>query len=167
MVIGIDVAKAELVVATRPSGERWTVANDERGVRTLVERLRVEAPELVVLEATGGYELLCVAALAALALPVNRLWSLLTGVAAVFNGSAKSPHRIRVRFCAKQGRSAGEARQSRPTGEGLFTPAHDGGASSPSFGPEHSVVAIASSMSASGAASGARLMNSAKECARN
>ena len=65
MLIGIDVAKAELVVAARPSGERWTVLNDERGVRTLVERLRVEAPELIVLEATGGYELLCVAALAA------------------------------------------------------------------------------------------------------
>jgi transposase len=70
MLIGIDVAKAELVVAARPSGKRWTVANDERGVRTLVERLRVEGPELIVLEATGGYELLCVAALVALALPV-------------------------------------------------------------------------------------------------
>ncbi|MBA3343519.1 MAG: transposase [Gemmatimonadaceae bacterium] len=45
MLIGIDVAKAELVVAARPSGERWTVANDERGVRTLVERLRGKAPE--------------------------------------------------------------------------------------------------------------------------
>jgi transposase len=70
MVIGIDVAKAELVVAARPGGERWTAANDERGVRALVERLRRESPELVVLEATGGYELLCVAALVAAALPV-------------------------------------------------------------------------------------------------
>jgi transposase len=65
MLVGIDVSKAELVVAARPSGERWTVANDERGVRTLVERLTRDAPELVMLEATGGYELLCVAALAA------------------------------------------------------------------------------------------------------
>jgi transposase len=70
MVIGIDVAKAELVVAVRPSGERWAVTNDERGVRTLTERLRTERPELVVLEATGGYELLGVAALAAANLPV-------------------------------------------------------------------------------------------------
>ena len=70
MLIGIDVAKGELVVAARPSGERRTVANDERGVRTLVERIGVEAPELIVLEATGGYELLCVAALAAVGLPV-------------------------------------------------------------------------------------------------
>jgi len=70
MFLGIDVAKAELVVAARPSGERWTVANDERGVQALVERLRGGAPTLIVLEATGGYELLCVSALAAAALPV-------------------------------------------------------------------------------------------------
>jgi len=70
MLIGVDVAKAELVIAARPSGERWTVANDERGMRTLVDRLRREPPELIVLEATGGYELLCVAALVAAALPV-------------------------------------------------------------------------------------------------
>lgn len=70
MLIGIDVAKAELVVAARPSGDRWTVANDERGVRTLVDRLQRDTPELVVLEATGGYELLVVGALAAAQLPV-------------------------------------------------------------------------------------------------
>jgi len=70
MLIGIDVAKDELVVAARPSEERWTVANDDRGVRTLVERLQRDAPELVVLEATGGYELLAVGALAAAHLPV-------------------------------------------------------------------------------------------------
>ena len=46
------------------------MANDERGVRTLVDRLARERPELIVLEATGGYELLGVAALAAAALPV-------------------------------------------------------------------------------------------------
>lgn len=70
MLIGIDVAKAELVLAARPSGERWTVANDEHGIRALVERLQRLAPTLIVLEATGGYELLCVAALAAAGLPV-------------------------------------------------------------------------------------------------
>jgi transposase len=70
LLAGIDVAKAELVVATRPGGERWAVTNDERGVRTLVERLRRDAPALIVLEATGGYELLAVGALAAAGLPV-------------------------------------------------------------------------------------------------
>jgi transposase len=70
MFVGIDVAKAELVVSILPAAERFTVANDERGVRTLVERLHAIPLTLIVLEATGGYELLGVAALAAAALPV-------------------------------------------------------------------------------------------------
>jgi transposase len=70
MFVGIDVAKAELVVAVHPSHEHWTVANEERGVRTLVDRLVALGPTLIVLEATGGYELLGVAALGAAGLPV-------------------------------------------------------------------------------------------------
>jgi hypothetical protein len=35
MLVSIDVAKMELVIAARPSGERWTVANEECDVRTL------------------------------------------------------------------------------------------------------------------------------------
>ncbi len=70
MFAGIDVAKAELVVSVIPGEERFSVGNDERGVRTLVERLRSLALELIVLEATGGYELVCVAGLAAAGLPV-------------------------------------------------------------------------------------------------
>ena len=70
MFVGIDVANAEFVVAVHPNQTRWTVANDERGVRTLIERLRETAPTLIVLEATEGYELLAVAALAAAELPV-------------------------------------------------------------------------------------------------
>ena len=62
MFVGIDVAKAELVVAVHPSGARWTVTKDERNVRTLVDRLRETPPTLIVLEAMGGYELLAVAA---------------------------------------------------------------------------------------------------------
>lgn len=70
MFVGIDVAKAELVISVRPSAERFSVANDERGVRTLVERIRSVGAQLIVLEATGGYELRSVAALAAAGLPV-------------------------------------------------------------------------------------------------
>ena len=68
--VGIDVAKGELVVATLPGEERWTVENDEKGIRTLVERLKRATPSLIVLEATGGYELAVVSALANVALPV-------------------------------------------------------------------------------------------------
>ena len=68
--VGIDVAKAEVVVAERPSAARWTVPNTEDGLRTLTERLRATRPALIVLEATGGYELAAVGALAAAGLPV-------------------------------------------------------------------------------------------------
>src|SRR5216684_3683161 len=68
--VGIDVAKAELVIAIRPSGDRWAVANDEAGLQTLLKRLRRPAPALVVLAATGGSERATVAALAAARLPV-------------------------------------------------------------------------------------------------
>ena len=69
-VVGIDVAKDTLVVATEPTAELWSVANDEVGVQALVTRLVDLRPERIVLEATGGYELACVAALAAAGLPV-------------------------------------------------------------------------------------------------
>ncbi len=68
--VGIDVAKRELVVAVRPSGERWTVATDPASVAGLVERLRAMPVALIVLEPTGGYEIAIVAALSAAQLPV-------------------------------------------------------------------------------------------------
>ena len=69
-VVGIDVAKAEVVVAVRSGGERWTESNDETGVDRLRDRIRRLTPTLVVLEATGGYERAAVAALAAVQRPV-------------------------------------------------------------------------------------------------
>lgn len=68
--VGIDVAAAHLDVALHPKGEAWRVTNDDAGVRALVERLTAVRPALVVLEATGGWESLVVAALGAAALPV-------------------------------------------------------------------------------------------------
>jgi transposase len=68
--VGIDVAKATLDVQVRPTDEQWVVANDEAGIRTLVAQVAAVAPALIVLEATGGYELGVVGALAAAALPV-------------------------------------------------------------------------------------------------
>jgi transposase len=69
--VGIDVAKRQLDVAERPSGERWSVSNDVAGIAGLVERLRGGGPvALIVLEPTGGYEMAVVAALTAAGLPV-------------------------------------------------------------------------------------------------
>src|SRR5204862_7685642 len=68
--VGIDVAKAQLDIALRPSGERWAVPNDTNGVTTLVERMQTLQPTLIVLEATGGLERLVTSALATAGLPV-------------------------------------------------------------------------------------------------
>ena len=68
--VGIDVAKAQLDIALRPSGERWAVPNDAGGVVMLVERLQALHPTLIVLEATGGLERAATAALATADLPV-------------------------------------------------------------------------------------------------
>jgi len=70
MFVGIDVAKAELVSGVRPTGTGWTAVNDDQRVRELVTQMQALGPTLIVLEATGGCELLCVAALAAAHLPV-------------------------------------------------------------------------------------------------
>jgi transposase len=69
--IGIDVAKRQLEVAERPSGERWVAVNDGGGIAGGLERLRAGGSiALIVLEATGGYEIPVVAALSAAGLPV-------------------------------------------------------------------------------------------------
>ena len=70
MFIGIDVAKAELVMAGRPSVEPRTLSNSPEGIRELVTLLQALAPQGIVLEATGGYERACVAALAVAGLPI-------------------------------------------------------------------------------------------------
>ena len=70
MWVGIDVAKATLEVAVRPQGAIWQVPNDEAGQAELLARLVDVAPRLVVLEATGGYELPVAATLAGAELPV-------------------------------------------------------------------------------------------------
>jgi transposase len=68
--VGIDVAKAPLDIALRPTGERGGVTNDDVGITALVTRLQAIAPQLIVLEATGGYQRAVVTALAAAGLPV-------------------------------------------------------------------------------------------------
>ena len=68
--VGIDVAKAQVDVAVRPTDDRWEVSNNEAEVRRLVSRLKTLEPAMVLLEASGGLELPLVAALAAEAVPV-------------------------------------------------------------------------------------------------
>ena len=68
--VGIDVSKAQLDVAVRPTGKRWTLPYDQTGIEGLIPQIVDLEPALVLSEATGGLELPLVAALAAAALPV-------------------------------------------------------------------------------------------------
>lgn len=68
--IGIDVAKAQLDIAVGAEGESWSFPNDDAGIETLLTKLRSRTCALVVLEATGGYEVPVVSALAAAGVPV-------------------------------------------------------------------------------------------------
>ena len=68
--IGIDVSKDRLDVHVRPSEEAFAVARDSAGLGSLIERLDALGPQLVVLEATGGFELTVAAALAAAGTPL-------------------------------------------------------------------------------------------------
>jgi transposase len=68
--VGIDVSKARLDVALLPGGETFAVANDEPGIEELAARLHDLKLGVVVLEATGGYEMAAWAALSDAGLPV-------------------------------------------------------------------------------------------------
>jgi transposase len=68
--VGIDVAKDRLDIHVRPSGESFTVARDGEGLAALVDRLKQIAPALVVLEATGGFEITVAAAVGSAGLPL-------------------------------------------------------------------------------------------------
>jgi transposase len=70
-VVGIDVSKDRLDVAITPSDEPgFAVARDAAGLDALAERLKPLAPAAVAVEATGGFETVVVASLAAAGLPV-------------------------------------------------------------------------------------------------
>lgn len=68
--VGIDVSKDRLDVALRPSGGVFAVERAASGLDSLVSRLKALAPQIVALEATGGFETVVTAALAAAGLPV-------------------------------------------------------------------------------------------------
>ena len=68
--VGIDVSKLRLDVCRLPGGDSAEFANDGSGIKSLLEWSAHAPPTLVVLEATGGFERLVVAQLAAAALPV-------------------------------------------------------------------------------------------------
>ena len=68
--VGIDVSKDRLDVQVLPEGTAFAVARDGKGLADLIERLAPLAPDLVGVEATGGFETVVAAALAGAGLPL-------------------------------------------------------------------------------------------------
>ncbi|MFL5149390.1 MAG: IS110 family transposase [Microvirga sp.] len=68
--VGIDVSKDRLDVHVWPDGIAFAVARDGKGLAELIERLLPLTPDLVIVEATGGFETVVAAALAGAGLPL-------------------------------------------------------------------------------------------------
>jgi transposase len=68
--VGIDVSKDRLDVHVRPAGTVLSFGRDGAGIEALVGELTGVAPWIVAVEATGGFETVVVASLAAAGLPV-------------------------------------------------------------------------------------------------
>jgi transposase len=58
--VGIDVGKKWLDIALWGEDAVWRVSNDEAGVTEVIERMAEVDPQLIAIEATGGYEQLAV-----------------------------------------------------------------------------------------------------------
>ena len=68
--VGIDVSKDRLDVHIRPAGTSFVAGRDGAGLEQLASQLAALGPTLVVLEATGGFEIAVAAALAGAGLPL-------------------------------------------------------------------------------------------------
>jgi transposase len=68
--VGIDVAKNSMEVTVFEGKEHWEYANDEYGLTKMMAKIKRLAPALIVLEATGGYEVTVAAELQSRGYPV-------------------------------------------------------------------------------------------------
>jgi transposase len=67
--VGIDVSKAWLDIAVHERVETFRAGNEDAGIANLVKRMQELKPTLIVLEPTGGFEMLVVAELTHAGLP--------------------------------------------------------------------------------------------------
>ena len=54
--VGVDVSKDRLDVAVLGEERGWQVDNSQEGIAKLVQQMQEVCPELIVVEATGGYQ---------------------------------------------------------------------------------------------------------------
>src|SRR4030065_1625094 len=84
MTVGIDVSKQRVDFARFPQGDTFSVAYTDTGLAKLLKRLRGWSPQIILLEASGGYEYGVVAA---------------PGAGGLTPGLIKPPH-VRAFSCA-------------------------------------------------------------------
>jgi transposase len=68
--VGIDVSKDRLDIHLHPLGEGLSIANEALAIEALARNLKEKPVRAIAIEATGGFEALAVAGLAAEGLPV-------------------------------------------------------------------------------------------------
>ena len=103
-VVGADVSRDSVILFDLPSGRTLSVANERQALRAAFLPLR--GRQLVVCEATGGYEALLLEVLTSLAIPAHR------GDGGKINAFARSFHlgksdRLDARTLAHYGRERG------------------------------------------------------------
>jgi transposase len=69
--VGIDMAKDSMEVTVHEGKDHWAFANDEYGLAKLLAKMKRLAPALIVMEATGGYEVTVAAELQSKGFPVS------------------------------------------------------------------------------------------------
>ncbi len=71
MVVGVDVSKSRLDVHISPGDEAFSVSREAAGLEELVARLAPMTVATIAVEATGGFETVVAASLAAAGMPVG------------------------------------------------------------------------------------------------
>lgn len=108
--IGLDIAKQTLDLYVETTGEQLRLANHQTEFPALLAKLQALAPEVIVCEASGGYETPLVTALASAGLPValvnpKRVRDFARGL-----GQLAKTDRLDAQVLARYGRLAQPAR---------------------------------------------------------
>ncbi len=115
--IGIDVAKDSLVVFADSSNEYLNCPNAKKDLTSLARRLKKLDPELIVLEASGGYEKAAAAAFSQAGLPVAVVYPRRVRQFAHGLGIIAKNDEIDAKLIAYYGRVAGIQPQPKQTNE--------------------------------------------------
>lgn len=110
---GIDVSKQTLDVYVMPSGERWTVSYDRRGLSKLRRQLLDLGVAVAAVEASGGYEREVSEVLEDAGLVIHRLNPLRVRRFAQLRGRLAKTDRLDARTVAEFARAYPQDRQLR------------------------------------------------------